>query len=458
MPSVLVVDDEAALRQTTVMLLTQGLPDITVLEASSGASCLAAVNTHAVDVVILDLGLPDMNGKAVLDQLIETAPGVDVIILTSSNEIKDAIYCLKKGARDFLQKPFDIDVLIHTLKNCLSYKQLKKENRRLRHVVVDAQKRRQFVFGDSPAMLALEKLVDRAAPSDAAIFLQGESGTGKELLAHLIHDLSPRSKQPFVAVNCGAIPDALFESELFGYEKNAFTGATDAKLGKFEMAHGGTLFLDEIASLPVHHQVKLLRVLQEKTVDRVGGKHPIEVDVRVISAASDSLKSMMERGQFRLDLYHRINLIQIQVPALRERPEDFPLLMDYFLTKFNQKYKKQVRVETEAILKVFEYYRWPGNVRELTNVIERMVCLADDTALLTPVDLPSDLLLRPPLAYNIDSEDLEILSLNASLQKTEKTLIERALQKSAGNKAEASRLLGIDRRSLMNKLEKLGIT
>ena len=316
----------------------------------------------------------------------------------------------------------------------------------------------EWLWGASPGMQRLRAQIDKVAASNVTVLIEGDSGTGKEMLARMIHQLSARASQPFVAVNCGAVPDTLFESEFFGFEKNAFTGADAAKPGKFELAHGGTLFLDEIASMSIHHQVKLLRVLQEKHIDRVGGSSPVPVDVRVIAAASD-LKPAVQQGRFRLDLYHRIHVVALDVPSLSQRREDIPILLQFFLDKNNAKYNKHVRINTEVILPVLLSYIWPGNVRELSHLVERWVCLADADQCLggevIPYDMHRDAAPDPLSSAPVLSQ---IKNLNHALAEYERAIIRDAMRQAGNNKAAAARILGIDRRSLHNKLKRLNLS
>jgi len=420
----------------------------TVRTASSGEDGLRLFEQEAGDAVVTDITMPGMGGMEVLARIREKDEQLPVIVITAYGTIESAVEAMKKGAFDYITKPFNRDELRMTLEKALTLRRLQRENLELRAAVTD---RYSFdgIIGTSDRLKEVLDLAGRVAPSEASVLITGESGTGKELLARGIHVNSTRAHGPFVAVNCASIPEGLIESELFGHVKGAFTGAVRDKAGKFELARGGTLFLDEIGDLRIDLQAKILRALQERQVDRVGGNHPLAVDVRVLAATNKDIERAVKEGAFREDLYYRLNVITLLMPPLRERREDIPLLTRYFLKKFNA-----AGVEVDpAALSALRAYGWPGNVRELENVIERASVLRRGD-LVTLADLPGKL--------GKEKQGVEELILNLpedgiSLEDLEKSLIIKALEKHKNNQTRAAEYLGITRPTLIYRMEKFGL-
>ena len=452
---ILVVDDEQSMREfLDIMLKKEGYK---VSLASNGEEVLKYIDKDIFDLVLLDIRMPKMDGIAVLKRIKSTSPETVVIMITAYASADTAIKAMKEGAYDYITKPFKIDEIKLIIKNALEKKHLQKENILLKQVVRD-----RYVFdniiGQSPKMLALYDLLEKVAPTKTNVLITGESGTGKELVAKAIHYNSPRKEKAFVTLNCGAIPEALIESELFGHMKGAFTDAIATKKGLFEMADEGTIFLDEISELPLMMQVKLLRVLQDREFKRVGGTEDIHVDVRIIAATNKDLERAVKEKRFREDLYYRLNVIQIKLPNLRERREDIPVLADHFLKRYSGELNKNIsRISPEA-LHLLLNYEYPGNVRELQNIIERAVALGTDQELTAQT-------LRTYLDEQIHTKkgmiDLDIPNEGIDLEKVvedlERTLLLKALDKTRGIKKKAAELLHINFRSMRYRLEKYGL-
>jgi two-component system response regulator AtoC len=442
---ILVVDDEKRMVESLVDYLR--LEGLEALSAADGRGARRLLEEEAFDAVVTDLRMPNFDGLELLGWIREEGPSVPVIMISAHGEVKDAVAAMKLGAYDYLMKPFDPDELILRLKKATS------ERLSARRLEAGA---RRFVeggrlIGESPAMLDVGKLIARAAPSMATILLTGESGTGKEVAASLIHEKSGRPG-PFVAVNVGAVPESLLESELFGHEKGAFTGADSRRIGLFEAAQGGTLFLDEIGDLPIHLQVKLLRVIQEKKVMRLGATKGFPIDVRLLAATNRDLETEMREGRFREDLYYRLNVIRIRLPALREREGDVGLLAGYFLRKLSKELGRRMEGMSPEALAHLESYRFPGNVRELENAMERAVILADG-----PILERRDLHLgeeRPDAGKKTGGD---YFSEPRSLAETEKNAIEAALRRNGWHREKSAAELGITRRTLLNKVKDYGI-
>ncbi|MGQ9532166.1 MAG: sigma-54-dependent transcriptional regulator [Desulfotomaculales bacterium] len=416
--------------------------------ATSGRKGLELVRREAPSLVILDLKMPEMDGLEVLRRLRKMNPKLPVIMITAYGTIQTAIEAMKLGAVDYITKPFDLDELKIVVRKALELSHLITEVAFLR---AELAARYDRMVGESPAMQEVRRLIARVAGTDATVLITGESGTGKEVAALAIHQNSPRAKGPFIVVNCAALPEPLLESELFGHEKGAFTGAVARKQGRFELADGGTIFLDEIGEMPPAMQVKLLRVLQEKSFERVGGTETIKVDVRVIAATNRDLKAAIQEGKFREDLYYRLNVVPIRMPALRERKEDIPLLVEYFLQKFRPRY--QAHTISPAAMELLRRYHWPGNIRELQNVIERAMIICQGEEIL-PEHLPPEIQAapRPAGGLIVDFPDEGI-----NLEQLEKELIIKALEKTGGNQTRAAQLLGITRSTLIYRMQKHGI-
>jgi len=452
---ILVVDDEQSMREfLDIMLKKEGYK---VSLASNGEEVLKYIGKDIFDLVLLDIRMPKMDGITVLRKIKSTSPETVVIMITAYASADTAIKAMKEGAYDYITKPFKIDEIKLIIKNALEKKHLQKENILLKQVV-----RERYVFdniiGQSPKMLALYDLLEKVAPTKTNVLITGESGTGKELVAKAIHFNSPRKEKPFVTLNCGAIPEALIESELFGHMKGAFTDAIATKKGLFEMADEGTIFLDEISELPLMMQVKLLRVLQNREFKRVGGTEDIHVDVRIIAATNKDLEKAVKEKRFREDLYYRLNVIQIKLPSLRERREDIPVLAAHFLKRYSEELNKNISGISPEALHLFLNYEYPGNVRELQNIIERAVALGTDQELTAHN-------LRTYLDEQIHTKkgmiDLDIPNEGIDLEKVvedlERTLLLKALDKTRGIKKKAAELLHINFRSMRYRLEKYGL-
>jgi two-component system, NtrC family, response regulator PilR len=449
---VLVVDDEQSMREFLEIFFRGEGYDVTT--APDVDSALIAVDADDFDVVISDIQMPERSGLDLLHAVKETAPQTVVIMITAFATTETAITAMKQGAYDYVTKPFKVDELRLVVEKALEKRLLSAENQRLKSELRKETRRRQLV-GNGRAMEQLYELVARVANTKTNVLVCGESGTGKELVARAIHDQSERREQPFVAVNCGAIPENLLESELFGHVKGAFTGAVQNKAGLFETAHKGTLFLDEIGELPASLQVKLLRVIQDKAVRRVGGTSDQLVDVRIIAATNRRLEEEVAASRFREDLYYRLNVIQIGLPPLRDRTEDIPLLVTHFLEKYAQELGKPVAGFSEAAMERLLEYGFPGNVRELENMVERAVALSQGGTI-GPESLPPTML-EPPAKGAAAKLPLEGANLDSLVNEFERGLLREALRQSRGVKKRAAHLLGISFRSFRYRLEKLGM-
>jgi two-component system NtrC family response regulator len=444
---VLVVDDEPAQLELVAGFLRKRGFDTE--EASDGAAALARFKREPFDLVLTDQKMPDCSGLELLDRVRALNPEAAVIIVTAYGTIETAVSAIKAGAADYLTKPLNLEELLHRVQQVRERRRLATENRELREALAERH-RVEGIIGDSGRMQEVLSMVRRAAPSDATVLIRGESGTGKELIARAIHFASPRAAGPLVRVNCAALPEGLLESELFGHEKGAFTGATAARKGRFELADGGSLFLDEIGDLPLHLQVKLLRVLQEREFERVGASRSIAVNVRILAATHRDLEGLVRDGRFRDDLYYRINVVTILLPPLRERREDLPPLIDHFVRVFAAKNGKAIRGLTRQAREALLRYDYPGNVRELENLIERAVVLTRDDAI-DVADLP--LTLADPAR-----EASPPAGLVAAVEGLERRMIRDALAGAAGVQTRAAELLGISERVLRYKLRKYGLS
>lgn len=447
-PHILLIDDDQSLRRVIEYSLVEN--GFAVRPAASGEEGLALFQKEPFDAVITDITMPGMSGMEVMEKVRKADQGLPVIIITAYGTIESAVSAMKQGAFDYITKPFNRDELRITLDRALKMRRLEKENVCLRAEVIDRY-RFDAIVGGSDKIREVIALAGRVAPSDATVLVTGESGTGKELLARGIHYSSGRSEGPFVAVNCAAIPENLIESELFGHMKGSFTGAVRDKEGKFELADGGTLFLDEIGDLRIDLQAKILRALQERTVDRVGGVKQVELDVRVIAATNRDLEREVREGNFREDLYYRLSVVILHMPPLRERKDDIPLLAEHFLKKFSPK-GSDVRLAPDA-LALLAAYGWPGNVRELENVMERASILKRGD-IITSADLPEKLSRRAAGAAGIL---LNLPDDGVSLEELEKDLIIKALDKHKGNQTRAAEFLRITRPTLIYRMEKYGL-
>lgn len=458
---ILVVDDDNNLRRTLREILE--VAGYEVAEAESGRRAFAQLEEKQPDAILCDWKMPEQGGEELLRALMarNEAYHLPVIIMTAHGTGPNAITAMQLGAYDFVTKPFDLDEVLATVKRALQHVCLQREVERLSKqnagdVSETYERNRSRMVGSSRAMVEVFKAIGRVSRTDVTVLLLGETGTGKELVARTIHENSPRSHRPFVVVNCAALPAELLESELFGYEKGAFTGALNRKIGKFEHAAGGTVFLDEIGELPLALQPKLLRVLQEHTFERVGGTESIHADFRLIAATNRVLEDEVEEKQFRSDLYYRLKVFSIQLPALRERRSDILPLAEHFLAQFNERNQQRVPGFTEDAIILLQMYSYPGNIRELEHIVERAAVQAAGRAItreLVQQALPSAV---SPATDGSLSELLR-LPFHASVAAWEKRLIETALRESGGNKADAARKLQIHRRLLYEKMEQLGI-
>ena len=446
----MVVDDDLAHR--TMLRTLLGGWGYEVTEADDGGKAVEAVSHKPFDLIMMDIRMLKISGLEALAEIKRFNPAIPVIIMTAYASVETAVAALKEGAYDYLTKPLDFDELKLTIERAMEHSRLREENRHLRDSLA-SQFNSQNLIGHSPAMTRLIETMVQVAPSEATVLITGESGTGKEMIAGAIHFNSLRKNGPFVKINCAAITETLLESELFGHEKGAFTGAEKRKEGKFRQAEGGTIFLDEVSEMSPAMQVKLLRVLQEREITRVGGDEVIKVDVRVIAATNKDLMREIEARRFRDDLYYRLNVVTLNVPPLRERREDIPLLAGHFLTLFAKKNNKSIKGFTPQAMDRLIRYDWPGNVRELMNAVERGVVLSRSEYL---GEEEFALILRTePQA--METPDQQPGASEPSLESVEKETILKALETAGGNKSEAARRLGITRRTLHLKLKKYGV-
>ena len=453
---ILIVDDERSMREFLGIYLRR--EGYRIEAAPGGTEAIAAIKGRAFDVVITDLRMPDIDGLTILAEAKRLHPDTEVIVVTAFSTTETAIAAMKAGAHDYLTKPFKIEEVGLVVDRAMEKRRLSRENLALRDEIKGRYKLDRLL-GKSPAMQRVFDVLRKVASNRISVLLIGESGTGKELAARALHELSPRTDHSFVAVNCGAIPETLLESELFGHVKGAFTGASVDKQGLFEAAHNGTLLLDEVADLPLAMQVKLLRVLQERKVKPVGGVSEREVDVRIVAATNRDLEAEVEKATFRQDLYYRLNVIQIRLPPLRERREDLPLLVDHFIRKFSAEHGRNVVGAAPEVMSALMAYHFPGNVRELENMIERAVALAT-TDWLGVDAFPNLVGLQgaQPCASAIGNLPEDGLDLERHLEEYERTILIKALERTGGNRTEAARLLGVSFRSMRYRLSKLGIT
>ncbi len=444
---ILIVDDDPAINDGSSQVLTRAGFDVS--QADSGARAWSLLDQYDFDLILLDLKLPDVNGLDLLRRIRERDTMVPVVMITAYGTVQNAVEAMRMGANDFLPKPFEPDELRFVVQRTLRARQLALENIYLKEEL-KKQEGDVRIIGKSRALKALLDQVERVAPTDSTVLITGESGTGKGLIARRIHELSQRRDHPFVSVDCSTLVPSLFESELFGHVKGAFTGADSNKIGKFELASGGSLFLDEIANINLDLQAKLLKAVEEKEISRVGSHRLTKVDVRIIAATNKDLKAAVEKGTFREDLYFRLNVVALRTPPLRERMDDVPLLVDYFLRRFGQRHQRPDLVLTQGALSMLQSYHWPGNVRELENTVERLVIFANKTL--------------------IDEDDVKFAGVPfrgtesqatrpklARLEEVEREHILGVLKVTGGNRSEAAAILGIDRKTLRTKLKKWGV-
>jgi len=448
-PKVLIVDDDPSLRHMLTAVLTDG--DYHVEQADDGKAAVEAVEKKFYDLILMDVRMAGMGGLEALKHIKRISPSIPVIIMTAYASVETAREALKSGAIDYLTKPLDIDELKIAAARVLRHYQLEQENRYLRERLED---RFDFgnIIGKSTAMHKLLETVAQVAPTEATVLITGESGTGKEVIANAIHQNSPRCERPMIKVNCAALPETLLESELFGHEKGAYTGATARTRGRFQLAHQSTILLDEISEMTPATQAKILRTLQEREIEPLGSGSTIKIDTRVIASTNKSIEKEIREGRFREDLYYRLNVVKLEIPPLRKRREDIPLLADHFLKQYVEKNRKLVKGFTPKALDIMMRYDWPGNVRELENLVERSVIMVRGD-MITPGEFPA------PIA-GTDGEtgkEASNLTRGRSLKDVEKEMILRTLEETGGNRTHTAKILGISRRTLQLKLKDYGI-
>ena len=445
--TILIADDEKNMRWAIKKALEGS--EFIIHEASNGREALEIYRDIEPHLVIMDIRMPEMDGITALTKMKEIKEATPIIMITAHGTVESAIEAMKLGALDYISKPFDVDELMVIIEKAIGYGELKEEVNYLREEL--EKNIGKPIIGKSEGLLSILETVNRVAKTNATVLVLGESGTGKELIGNAIHYNSNRKNKPYIKINCGAIPENLIESELFGYEKGAFTGATSRKIGRIERADGGTIFLDEIGELALPLQVKLLRVLQEKEIDRVGGLEPVKIDVRIVAATNKDLLKMVEEGSFREDLYYRLNVIPIWIPPLRERREDIPLLVNYFLENYANEIGRNNMILKEEAMERLVCYSWKGNIRELENVVERMVILSTEDSL--GVDnLPKELLFQ-----ELIESSYQLPETGIRLEELEKSLILQALERTEYNQTKAAKLLGISRHTLIYRLEKYSL-
>jgi DNA-binding NtrC family response regulator len=450
-PTLLIVDDELGARESLQVILED---DYQLLSVESGQEAMETLRKVPVDLVLLDVNMPDMDGLAVLRKIKEQDEEIDVIMVSALNEARKAVNAIRLGAYDYITKPYEPEEILSTVNRVISKQKVYKELEFLRREVEESRGFDQIV-SQAKTMQEIFQLIKKVAFTSTNILITGESGTGKELIARSIHRQGSRKNGPFVAINCAAIPSELMESEMFGHEKGAFTGAHTRTIGKFEHANGGTLFLDEISVLRSDLQAKLLRVLQEREIERIGSNKPIKVDIRVISATNTDLDDAVMQGKFRQDLYFRLNVVPISIPPLRERREDIPLLVKHFLNKFNAAFNKKIPGFTEKAVNALMKYHWPGNIRELENLIERIVVLLPGNEQIELRDIPLEILTDSN--QNLQDLKLEKMGLIRIREAVEKRIILNVLEATKWNQTEAAKILKINRNTLIQKARQLGI-
>ncbi len=449
MKTILIVDDDTAHR--TMLKVNLEGAGYEIIEADDGDQVLPALEEHEVDLILMDLKMKRMDGIEAIKLLREKGRMEPVVVITAFSSVESAVEAMKYGAMDYVTKPVDIEALKITVSKALDFEALREENEELKKRIGE-----QFDFGNiigrSPAMQKVFETLSLVAPSDATVLINGESGTGKELIASALHHNSNRKKGPFIKVNCAALHENLLESELFGHEKGAFTGADSQRKGRFELASGGTLFLDEIGDMSLQTQAKILRVLQEGELERLGGSTTIKVDVRLVAATHKDLNAMVKDGSFRQDLFFRLSVVPLDLPPLRDRTEDIPVLADFFLQRYAEKNKKDIRGFHPQTLMLLARYSWPGNIRELENTIERAVilCLGEQ---ITPRELPPQML---PHDFTINDKPVAT-SGGLTLKDMEREAIRATLEQTDGNKSRSAKLLGIARQTLLNKIKEYGL-
>jgi two-component system nitrogen regulation response regulator NtrX len=446
-PSLLIVDDEPSILQSLGGLLSDEGFEVTT--AVNGYEALKTIEVESPDLVLLDIWMPGIDGIETLKEIKKENPNIQVIIITGHGTIETAVKATKLGAFDLIEKPLSIDKVIVAINNALNFRRLEEENKYLRKKTLE----KNSINGNSPKTVELKNNIAKAAPTDTWILIIGENGTGKELVARMIHHLSPRADQPLIDVSCAAIPENLIESELFGHEKGIFSGATSKKIGKFELASNGSIFLDEIGDMSLKTQARILRVLQEQKIQRVGGSRTISVDVRVIAASNKNLEEEIEKGRFREDLFYRLNVLPINVPPLRQRADDIPILVETFLEDFAIQNRDRRKKITSDALEILSKYTWPGNVRELKNLVERMAILADADEI-DSRDIPDAYNLDPNLVNDLpDYQYLNFDTLKEARLAFEQEFITRKLMQQRNNVTKTAEAIGVGRSFLHKKIK-----
>lgn len=449
-PKILIVDDEISILQSLgAALRDEGYK---VSTAASGEEALSEARKDVPDLILLDIWMPGIDGLSVLEELKKTFSQIPVIIISGHGNIETAVKATKMGAFDFVEKPLSLERILVSVENALEFYRLKEENRMWQQHAGY----RSRITGTSPAVVSLKEQIQRAAPTNATVLLTGENGTGKELAARMLHQLSRRSNRPMVEINCAAIPEELIESELFGHERGAFTGAHERRKGKFDLAHGGTLFLDEVGDMSLKTQAKVLRILQEQTFERVGGAKPIHVDVRIVAATNKDLIKEIDKGNFRLDLYYRLNVIPIYLAPLRERIEDIPLLVEDFLNEIAHESaigRKEIHPD---VVRFLQQYSWPGNIRELRNFVERLVIMTPGQVIL-PTDLPYDFMSRLRETPPPHGDPYRFATLKEARASFEREYLSRKLEEHGWNVSLTASQVGVERSHLHRKIRALGI-
>jgi two-component system NtrC family response regulator len=448
--SILIVDDDSSQRRLVEFWLREdGYDSIT---AANGLEGLKSFEAHSPRLVIADIRMPGLSGTDLLSRIHDINPEIPVILVTAFGTVNSAVEAMKLGAADYLLKPLNAEELKIVVRRTLEHRKLIDENRYLREYA-ESSFGFENLIGRSHKMRELFDIATQVARHNSTVLLTGESGTGKELVAKAIHQNGPRRDKPFVTINCGAIPETLIESELFGHRKGSFTGATTDRAGKFEAANGGTIFLDEIGELQLSLQVKLLRVIQEREIDKIGHPHPIKVDVRILAATNRELRTLVEDGQFREDLYYRLSVVRLHVPPLRERKDDIPLLLEHFMAKYCTRHGVDPLSVTEEALEVLRHYNWPGNVRELENVVERLIVMGRNK-LIRPEGLPAEM---RAIKRRVANLRLELPEEGIDLEEVERDILVQALEKHKWNQTHAARYLNISRKTLIYRMEKFGL-
>jgi len=450
-PTILIVDDEPGARESLEVILEENYQ---LLSVGSGQEAMETFQKVPINLILLDVNMPDMDGLTVLRKIKEQDEEIDVIMISALNQARKAVDAIKLGAYDYITKPYEPEDILSTVNRVISKQKLYKELDFLRREVEESHGFDQIV-SQTKTMQEIFQLIKKVAFTSTNILITGESGTGKELIARSIHRQGIRKNGPFVAINCAAIPSELMESEMFGHEKGAFTGTHTRTIGKFEHANGGTLFLDEVSVLRSDLQAKLLRVLQEREVERIGSNKPIKIDIRVVSATNTNLEDAMIRGKFRQDLYFRLNVVPIPIPPLRERREDIPLLAKHFLNKFNTAFNKKIPGFTEKAMDGLTKYHWPGNIRELENLIERIVVLLPGNEVIDLKDIPLEILMDSSQdIQGLETEKMGLLKIRGAI---EKRIILNVLEATKWNQTETAKILKVNRNTLIQKAKQLGI-